>query len=51
MTSYKHNHDKVLELKEEELLLILHNKLQQTSHILTLTAESTEISANEYEVI
>ena len=49
MTSYKHNHD-VLELNEEELLL-LHNKIQQTSHVLTLTAESTEISANEHEVI
>ena len=40
-TSYQHNQD-VLELKEEELLL-LHNKIQQTSHVLTLTAESTEI--------
>ena len=35
MTSYKNNQD-VLELKEEELLL-LHDKIQQTSDVLTLT--------------
>ena len=40
----------VLKLKEEEVVLV-HNKIQQTSDVLTLTAESAEISANEHEVI
>ena len=40
----------VLELKEEELLLV-HNQIQQTSDVLTITAESAEISANEHEVM
>ena len=48
LTSYKHNQD-VLELKEEELIL-LQDEIQQTSDVLTLT-ESTEISANEHEVM
>ena len=48
VTSYKHNQD-VLELKEEELIL-LQAEIQQTSDALTLT-ESTEISANEHEVM
>ena len=48
LTAYEHNRD-VLELKGEELLF-LQNKIQQTSDVLTLT-ESTEISANEHEVM
>ena len=44
-----HNQD-VFELQEEELLL-LHVKIQQTSDDITFTAESTEISANEHEVM
>ena len=48
VTSYEHNQD-VLELKEEELIL-LQVEIRQTSDVLTLT-ESTEISANEHEVM
>ena len=48
VTPNKHNQD-VLELKQEELIL-LQAEIQQTSDALTLT-ESTEISANEHEVM
>ena len=44
----RYNQD-VLKLKEEEFIL-LQDEIQQTSDVLPLT-ESTEISANEHEVM